>query len=132
MPAQRCRAVDPCAQAFPAHAADTARFARVGRVRLGRTAVHRLHERQAQPFTGGRVMANINVKNENGGALVRRNEWDPTRWARDLLRWDPFREMASLPPIDQVGFAPDFEVKENGNGFIFKADLPGVQEKDIE
>jgi HSP20 family protein len=77
-------------------------------------------------------MANIDVKNDKGGALARRTEWDPTRWARDLLRWDPFREMASLPAMEHAGFMPDFEVKENGNGYVFKADLPGVQDKDIE
>jgi len=29
-------------------------------------------------------------------------------------------------------FTPDFEVKETKEGFVFKADLPGVKEKDLE
>jgi HSP20 family protein len=29
-------------------------------------------------------------------------------------------------------FAPDFEVKETKEGFVFKADVPGVREKDLE
>jgi HSP20 family protein len=77
-------------------------------------------------------MANIDVKKESGPQLVRRGEWDPMRWARDLLRWDPFREMTSMPTFEQMGFSPDFEVKETQEGFQFKADLPGVQEKDVE
>jgi len=31
-----------------------------------------------------------------------------------------------------VRFTPDFEVKETKEGFVFKADLPGVKEKDLE
>jgi HSP20 family protein len=29
-------------------------------------------------------------------------------------------------------FAPDFDVKETKDGFVFKADLPGVKESDLE
>jgi HSP20 family protein len=29
-------------------------------------------------------------------------------------------------------FTPDFEIKETKEGFVFKADVPGVKEKDIE
>ena len=77
-------------------------------------------------------MADITVKG-NGGASVARSEWDPARWMRDLLRWDPFREMsASLPGIPSLEFAPAFEIKEDKDGYVFTSDLPGVAEKDIE
>ncbi len=78
-------------------------------------------------------MANITVRKENTGAQMARPEWDATRWARDLLRWDPFREM--LPATieyEALSFAPAFEVKETQEGFLFKADVPGVAEKDLE
>src|SRR5207245_3094631 len=29
-------------------------------------------------------------------------------------------------------FTPDFEIKETKDGFVFKADLPGIKEKDLE
>ena len=31
-----------------------------------------------------------------------------------------------------VRFAPDFEIKETRDGFLFKADVPGIKEKDLE
>ena len=59
-------------------------------------------------------------------------EADPLRW---LLRWDPFREMTpswfGQPPAE-VTFSPAFEVKENKDSFLFKADLPGMKEADVE
>ncbi|HEX8110789.1 MAG TPA: Hsp20/alpha crystallin family protein [Kofleriaceae bacterium] len=61
---------------------------------------------------------------------VKENE--PFRW---LLRWDPFREMTPSwfgePPVETT-FFPAFEVKENKESFLFKADLPGVKEQDVE
>lgn len=59
-------------------------------------------------------------------------EKDPFRW---LLRWDPFREMTpswfGQPPVE-AEFSPAFEVKENKDSFLFKADLPGTKEQDVE
>ena len=83
-------------------------------------------------------MANISVRNKEGetGALARPRSqgWDPLRAARELLRWDPFREMApSLWPSEEMlTFMPAFEVKETGNAYVFKADLPGVREQDLD
>ena len=60
-------------------------------------------------------------------------EWDPFRSMRDLLRWDPFREMVPLlPAFDRMAFAPTFDVTENKDAFLFKADVPGVKQEDIE
>jgi HSP20 family protein len=60
-------------------------------------------------------------------------EWDPFLAMRDLLRWDPFREMApAWSSLAEATFAPAFEVKETKEGFVFTADLPGVAEKDLQ
>ena len=55
------------------------------------------------------------------------------RMMRDMLRWDPFREIAPTWMMPEpVAFAPAFEVKETKDSFLFKADLPGVKDKDVE
>jgi len=61
--------------------------------------------------------------------------WDPVRWVRDALGWDPFREIGPFIPqaLERVStFVPAFEVKETPESFIFKGDLPEVLEKDLE
>ncbi len=55
-----------------------------------------------------------------------REWWNPwARW-RELADWDPFGEMRSLLPERGMEFNPDFEVRETADGYVFKADLPGV------
>lgn len=54
---------------------------------------------------------------------------------RSLMSWDPFREMAPLLGIEgetEERFAPTFGVTETKTAYVFKADVPGVEEKDIE
>jgi HSP20 family protein len=59
--------------------------------------------------------------------------WDPFLSLRDLMRWDPFREMMpALPSFEDVSFAPAFQVKETKDAFVFTADLPGIAEKDLQ
>jgi HSP20 family protein len=59
--------------------------------------------------------------------------WDPFLSLRDFLRWDPFREMMpALPALEEMSFAPAFEVKETKDAIVFTADLPGVAENDIQ
>jgi len=79
-------------------------------------------------------MANVAVqKKETGeGAPVARREWDPFRLMRDMLRWDPFREMAPVLSVEVPSYSPAFEVKETKEGFVFKADVPGIKEQDVE
>jgi HSP20 family protein len=71
--------------------------------------------------------------------MLRRNTGEFPRLSREgeQLSWipgDPFRQMSPFWPAEEqpVRFAPDFEVKETKEGFEFKADLPGVKEKDLE
>lgn len=58
--------------------------------------------------------------------------WDPFRSMRELMRWDPFTALSPFSPPTLAGFAPDFEVKETKESFVFTADLPGVAEKDLQ
>jgi len=70
------------------------------------------------------------IVKKNGGQMT---EWDPMRVMRDLLRWDPFREMAPiLPAIPIATFNPSFDVTENKDTYVFKADVPGVKKEDLE
>jgi HSP20 family protein len=56
--------------------------------------------------------------------------WDPFRVVQELMNWDPFATM--LPTGgDASAFAPRFEVKETKDRYVFRADLPGVDERDI-
>jgi HSP20 family protein len=50
------------------------------------------------------------------------------------MRWDPFAEIGALaPPQGQRGiFVPDVDVQETPVAYVFKADLPGMKEKDVE
>jgi HSP20 family protein len=79
-------------------------------------------------------MANLIRRNQNevaapSGASV----WDPFRAMRDMLRWDPFRELEAAVGAGEYGlYAPSFDVKENKDGYVFRADLPGVREEDLE
>lgn len=86
-------------------------------------------------------MANITVEKqppEKKGQLARQGAFDPFGSMRDLLRsdafrWDPFRESGLATLFDrEVGFAPAFEIKETKDSFEFKADVPGIESKDIE
>lgn len=68
--------------------------------------------------------------------LAHLSHLDPLQIMRDLTGWDPFREMTTFAPFVSrpplATLAPQFEVKETKDAFIFKADLPGVEEKNIE
>jgi HSP20 family protein len=73
--------------------------------------------------------------------LIRRNErpeemtpsaWEPLRLMRHLFSWDPFAEMFPTGRWEVTAFAPRFEVKETKDAYVFKADLPGVEEKDLD
>jgi HSP20 family protein len=79
-------------------------------------------------------MANVAIqKKENPDTpAIARRDWDPLRLMRDMLRWDPFREMAPVLALEAQSYSPAFEVKETPDAFMFKADVPGIKEQDIE
>lgn len=78
-------------------------------------------------------MANLTLRRNQEQNLPTRGQqgFDPFRLMDNLLRWDPFQEMA---PTARQGdyFLPAFEVKETKDSYVFKADLPGVKEGDID
>ena len=62
-----------------------------------------------------------------------------------LIRWDPFREFNTLPsrfggffakdwnlPVSTTAWNPSVDIFENENEVVFKAELPGMNAKDIE
>jgi len=78
-------------------------------------------------------MANLLRRNQGEVAPPTGSVWDPFRVMRDVLRWDPFRELEATTGGGEYGFfAPSFDVKENKEGYVFRADLPGVKEEDLE
>ena len=58
--------------------------------------------------------------------------WEPLRLMRELMSWDPFAEMLPSLSAEPMVFTPRFEVKETRDAYVFKADLPGIGEKDLE
>jgi HSP20 family protein len=74
-------------------------------------------------------MAEIVKKQQ--GQVARSNEWDPLRMMRDMLRWDPFREMTPFA-ANEPSFMATFEVKETKDDYVFKADVPGIKESDLD
>lgn len=79
-------------------------------------------------------MANLTVRTDNLPKKTSTNggEWHPLRAMRDLLSWDPFRQMEPFPIMTERTFMPDFEVSENKDAYLFKADLPGIKETDVK
>ena len=69
-------------------------------------------------------MALVRSGNGNGN---RPSVRDPYSLARELLNWDPF--FTARPAS---AFAPAFEVKETTDAFVLRADVPGVEEKDLD
>ena len=55
---------------------------------------------------------------------------DPLHMIRELFNWTPLRQLATALPAPI--FAPLFEVRETKDRYVFKADMPGVKEPDIE
>ncbi len=52
----------------------------------------------------------------------------------ELIGWSPFREAAPFEEAERelLAFDPDFDMKETEEAYVFKADLPGIDEKDID
>lgn len=59
---------------------------------------------------------------------------DPLQVAREMSGWEPFQGLTPFRFVSRPvpAFAPTFEAKEPKGAFIFRADLPGVEEKNIE
>lgn len=57
-----------------------------------------------------------------------RAEWDPFQTFRRLMEWDPFAE---LTPSAR-GYQPAFDLVEKQDSYLLRADLPGVEAKDLD
>jgi HSP20 family protein len=66
------------------------------------------------------------------GQLGPMSMWDPFQMMRELAALDPYREMARGGAAFGGAFVPSFEVKETRDAYIFSADLPGVDEGDVD
>jgi HSP20 family protein len=52
---------------------------------------------------------------------------------RDLLRLDPFRDIGGLTSFEGGNaFIPSVEVKETRDSYVFRADLPGMKEDEVD
>ncbi len=79
-------------------------------------------------------MANISVRKDIPSSLptIGTQAMDPFRIMRDMLAWDPFRDLRPLTNYGEVAFSPSFEVKETKDQYLFRADVPGVKDSDLE
>lgn len=91
-------------------------------------------------------MADITVRHDVGqGArptrALARSLFEPMRHMRELFGWPAFRELLRGEPLAEMlpawregeaWFAPDFDVKETPDALVFRADLPGIDDKDVE
>jgi len=76
-------------------------------------------------------MADLPVK-KTAASSSPMTRWDPFSAFRDFVRWDPFREIAPLGAMDRINdLEAPFEVKETKEGYLFKADVPGIKESDL-
>jgi HSP20 family protein len=77
-------------------------------------------------------MNELTVRRTPGTELPGLSAIHPLRTLRELLSWDPFQEMAPLLPMEIQKVIPPFEVRETKDRFVFMADLPGIEAKDLE
>jgi len=85
-------------------------------------------------------MANIIVRRDGGemGRTTQPREWlprsffEPMRQLREMLRWDPFAEMMPTGREREMMFVPDFDIKDTHDAIVMQADVPGIDEKDLD
>jgi HSP20 family protein len=58
--------------------------------------------------------------------------WEPMRFLEDFWSGDPFREMLPVQGASLSNFVPAFEVLDNKDSYLFRADMPGVNQADID
>ena len=78
-------------------------------------------------------MANIIRRDNNDVARSSGHDYrmDPFRLMDSLFRWDPFRGDGNGLFPASAEFTPRFDVKETKTAFVIKADLPGMNDEDV-
>jgi HSP20 family protein len=80
-------------------------------------------------------MANLIPRHTRPAPIARRfGEWDPFERLRDLLAHDPFQDLSRrwFGEEGSMSFAPRFDTQEDQEGFVIKADMPGMKEADVD
>jgi HSP20 family protein len=79
-------------------------------------------------------MANLIRRDNRDVARGTSSEYrlDPFRVMDALLRWDPLRGGEWGVATSGPEFTPRFDVKEAKDGYVIKADLPGVRDEDLD
>lgn len=54
---------------------------------------------------------------------------EPFALMRNLMRWDPFRDMEG---DGDSTFTPSFDIRESPEGYVFEADMPGIGQEDLD
>lgn len=68
------------------------------------------------------------IKRENGRPTVSfERSFEPLRLVDEFFNLEPYRLYSN-----GQSFVPSLEVKETKDGYVVNADLPGVEEKDLE
>jgi HSP20 family protein len=82
-------------------------------------------------------MASLIRRRDRESAPLARS-WDPLRtldpfqMMRDVFRGDPFQALSPLLAPTELVFAPDIDIRETADGYVVRADLPGVREEDVD
>ncbi len=80
-------------------------------------------------------MADLPVRRGSGSSVGRWTRgFDPFEQMKELMGFDPFEQVGRMVGGGErsLSFVPAFEVKETKDAYIFKADLPGVKEDDLD
>jgi len=80
-------------------------------------------------------MANIVRRQEGTPMVTRGNVIDPFDVMREMLSLDPLRALfgtGAMREMPMATFLPQFEVRETKDAYVFKGDLPGVRDEDLD
>ncbi len=84
-------------------------------------------------------MANIVRRPEGSTVIPRGGNVDPFDVMREMLSFDPFRALFApggmremMREMPAATFLPQFEVRETKDAYLFKGDLPGVRDEDLD